>query len=198
MILTESMKLVEVDKGYFFKDHPIEHTSEYRFWVDNSFYVLLRIEYKAVGESAGWHIPIVNFGYQIEIEKHDVKRARFSKLSDVDSESGLSTKKYFSDPLNRSIVRKIIGKNLLHYIRRKNPPVIIRGPMTPVKRGLSRYYEITEILDSIGFQERIFRVDEMPKDLWTVENNECEAADEMWIYVRDECLWKELEGWTVL
>jgi hypothetical protein len=31
MMLTESMKLVEVDKGYFFQDHPIEHTSEYRF-----------------------------------------------------------------------------------------------------------------------------------------------------------------------
>ncbi len=198
MMLTESMKLIEVDKGYFFQDHPIEHTSEYRFWVDNSFYVLLRIEYKVVGESAMWHIPIVNFGYQIEIEKLDVKQARFSKLSDVDAQSGLSTKKYFSDPLNRSIVRKIIGKNLSHYIRRKNPPIIIRGPMTAVKRGLRRYYEITELLNSIGFQERIFSVDEMPKNLWTVENNECEANDEMWMYVRDELLWKELEGWKVL
>lgn len=198
MKLTDTMQLVEVDNGYFFRDHPIEHTSEYRFWVENSYYIVLKIEYKAVGESERWHIPIVNFGYQIEIEKHDVKRARFSKLSDVDSESGLSTKRYFFDPVNRSILRKIISKNISHYIRRKNPPVIIRGPITAIKKSLPRYYEITDVLESKGFRERRFQVDQMPKKLWTVENNECEADDEMWMYVREEVLWKELEGWKVL
>lgn len=198
MKLTDTMKLVEVDNGYFFRDHPIEYTSEYRFWVEDSYYIVLKIEYKVVGESERWHIPIVNFGYQIEIEKHDVLRARFSKLSDVDSESGLSTKQYFSDPVNRSILRKMIGKNLSHFIRRKNPPVIIRGPITAIKKSLPRYYEITDVLKSKGFKERKFKVDQMPKKLWTVENNECEANDEMWMYVRDENLWKELEGWKVV
>ncbi len=198
MQLTPTMNLVEVDKGYFIQDHPIEHTSEYRFWIDESYYVVLRIEYKAVGESLRWHIPIVNFGYQVEIEKHDIKQARFLRLRDVDSESGLSTKQYFSDPLNRSVLRKIIGKNLAHYIRRTNPPIIIRGPITKVKKGLPRYYEITDVLKSLGFDERKFRVDKMPKKLWTVENNECAADDEMWMYVRDELMWEELEGWKVI
>lgn len=67
-----------------------------------------------------------------------------------------------------------------------------------MKKGLSRYYEITDVLKSLGFDERKFRVEQMPKNSGQLENNECEADDEMWMYVRDKLLWEELEGWKAI
>jgi hypothetical protein len=198
MKLTETMSLVEKDNRMFFADHPIESKSEYRFWVEEGYYVILTLAYSVVGESPNYHVPIVNFGYAVSIEFHSIKGALFLKPNDLDIQSGLSTKKYFSDPINRSIISSIIEKNLLHYIRQKNPPILIRGPITAIKKTLQRYRDITKILVDSGYEEKIFSVNQMPQELTTLKHNECMPKDEMWMYVKDSKLWDELVGWKAL
>lgn len=195
MRLTSTMSLVERDTRVYFPDHPIEEKAEYRFWVDDGYYVVLTIAYHVVGQTCNYYVPIVNFGYKVSIEHHDIKNANFRMISDLDPENGASTKRHFPDPINRALVRKFVMKSLERYILRKNPPVIVRGPITSYKRSLDRYHEISVLLNSMGYAEKIARIDQMPDGLSTLKNKVLEPEDEMWMYIRDERLWEELEGW---
>ena len=198
MKLSQTMELVSVDKKMYDQKHPIESESVYRFWVNNEFYVILEVMYRVIGQTVEANIPVVNFGYRVWIEKHDVKRGIFSRLLDVDVLSGKATKEYFSNRGDRGIVRKIVVKSLRHYLRDKNPPVLLRGPMNTMIRILPRYLAISEILIGHAYEQLIFHVNQMPKELWMANSSECAMNDEVWVYVNDTDLWKQLNGWLAI
>lgn len=197
MKLSATMELVRIKKykyGYK-KNHPLEYIAGYTFWNTDQKYIVLTSGFECIGYSPNWYIPIMNFGYTVGVRVHDVKQMYFIEPEDLDDQSGLSTQKYFSSKEDRSIVFKILTGYLRHYLRQFLPPVIIRGPILQVQRSLSRYQIIGEILQSYGYEEKIYKVSQMPEGLKSLRYNDNVPEDEMRIYVKTPELWEELEEW---
>ncbi|MFZ2888913.1 hypothetical protein [Sulfuricurvum sp.] len=201
MKLSPTLDLVRIQNNNWrlTNDMPFDIEWEYHFWSSSNCYVNMTVQCECNAMTKDNYLPIINFGYIVEIRLHNVRRMRFSTPENFSDQSGQSTMQYFDNRADRAIVFAFVVKNLKRYLKKYHPPFIIRGPILPVHKTLKRYEVIGDVIKSSGYEERIYKVADMSKGLRTVENNPCKPEDEIRMYAKSLELWAELEkGWKAL
>ncbi|OHE15889.1 MAG: hypothetical protein A2540_09500 [Sulfurimonas sp. RIFOXYD2_FULL_37_8] len=187
MKLTDTLELVSYrkDVDYFpRRSKPFDYTIKYIFYA-NDYRVELEIQFSIIDYTLCYRLPIINFGYDVHIEEFSKKNGRYVSVDDYDDEDGRFSVKYITNKQDRKILLKIVQKNLEHYVKRVNPPLIIRGPLGNFKQHSARYLKNGEIIINAGYQQIVASYNEVP-DISTKKSFKDTVSELFYIYAKDE------------
>ena len=176
----------------FFQDNFLEQSYEYTFRY-KEYTLDLNINFGLAGHTKEDNIAIINFGYNLDIEKWSNKKQRFQYIADVDSANGKSTKKYFDNIEAREIVLRFVEKCIDKYIKKYNPAIIVRGALSNIKINLPRYKRLDKKFFKYNYIKNVYSIDSS-KSLYKIcANNDDTDNKEIWVYCKKEWYFKQLD-----
>jgi hypothetical protein len=166
-----------------FKELPIEFSRTYLFRYGIDYKVKLAISLDNAAYLPSDYIPVLNFGYTVDIFKFNRRNISFQYLRDADPQSGSSTKEIITHKESRRLLFGFVKKAISKYLAAKMPPIILRGPITNFKKSNYRYEEITKLIESFGYKKTVILAKDIkykPSEEF-IENKE---SDEYWFFTK--------------
>jgi hypothetical protein len=166
-----------------FKELPIEFSRTYLFRYGIDYKVKLAISLDNAAYLPSDYIPVLNFGYTVDIFKFNRRNISFQYLRDADPQSGSSTKEIITHKESRRLLFGFVKKTISKYLAAKMPPIILRGPITNFKKSNYRYEEITKLIESFGYKKTVILAKDIkykPSEEF-IENKE---SDEYWFFTK--------------
>ena len=158
------------------------------------FKITLRIAFEVVGYTSGKNMAIVNFGYEVEIERWSERKQRFYYIEGIDGQDGRSTKKYLDSKEARALMMRFVERNIARYLRRVSPAIVIRGALSKIETGLPRYRRLDKPFFECGYHKKVFAIDESDT-LYRICVGEKREEDSMiWVYCKDARYFQKLEN----
>lgn len=154
------------------------------------FKITLNIPFRVISHTRYYYLPVVNFGYEIELSRWNPKELRYEYIREHIENDGLSTKKYISSKNIRECIKKFIFHYVKKYLKQHNPPIIIRGPLNIYKQSSERYLVIDSILQNAGYHKLTSSSVNIP-DIGTQSKKES-VNDVFWMYTRDDISLQEI------
>lgn len=150
MRLTDNLSLSRVDYNSY---NIIEKRCDYRFrYKDILAELTVALGIKAYTKELS--MPVMNFGYEVALEKWDNRDQGFCWIPEHDPADGKSTKRYIDDPVSRNIIFRFVKKRLVLFLKKQKPSIIVRGPLSQQQSALSRYRQIDYLLLSMGYVKK--------------------------------------------
>ena len=183
MRLNKRLEICRIYSNRWFADGGLNKDRFYLFRYGDDKRAELSVSLDVTGYIPDEYIPVVNFGYMVEIEELDRRRLCFYNIQRLDPQNGCSTKEAIKDKESRSLIFEFVKRALGLHLKRINPPIIVRGPITDFKRDNYRYKEITQILLSHGYKQIVVAAKDM-KYQPNKEFMENEESDEYWFFCK--------------
>ena len=76
----------------------------YTVFVYKEFKITLQTSFEAIDYTSYYYLPIINFGYCVDLERWDNKKLSYEYIHEHDEDNSLSTKKYIQDKNVRGII----------------------------------------------------------------------------------------------
>jgi len=146
--------------------------------------IILESHFSVEAYSKYLYLPIINFGYSIELSQWNKKELRYQYIHNHKEYDGLSTKKYVKSKKVRAILKQFVFHSVKKYMRRFQPPIIIRGPLNNYKQTSERYLFIDTMIQREGYHKDIYLYDDIP-DINTKKTSDS-PNDIFWMYTHDD------------
>jgi len=105
--LADGLKLVRCYEGDRYHNNlKIERKYCYSFQYQD-LNIILESRFSVVSYSKYWYLPIINFGYCVELSRWDAKELCYKDLYNHIEEDALSTKKYVESKKVREILKQL-------------------------------------------------------------------------------------------
>jgi len=180
------------DRSYW-NDTKLDRDYEYDFRY-KEFKVELKINFKIVGYTYEDNMAIINFGYDVDVEKWSDREQGFSYIEGLDSQNGKSTKKYFNSQEARELLLRFIERKIDTYLKTVSPAIIIRGALSDIQVNLTRYKRLDAQFFKYGYHKKEFDI-KNSDSLYQISSGKKEEDDKViWVYCKNESHFKKLEN----
>ena len=180
------------DRSYW-NDTKLDRDYEYDFRY-KEFKVELKINFKIVGYTYEDNMAIINFGYDVDVEKWSDREQGFSYIEGLDSQNGKSTKKYFNSQEARELLLRFIERKIDTYLKTVSPAIIIRGALSDIQVNLTRYKRLDAQFFKHGYHKKEFDI-KNSDSLYQISSGKKEEDDKViWVYCKNESHFKKLEN----
>lgn len=153
--------------------------------------ITLQTVFEVIAFTTHYYLPIINFGYSVELERWNSKKLEYERITTHDEEDSLSTKKYIATKSVRNIIKQFVLRNIQKYLKKFQPPIIIRGALSPYKQSSERYLYIDSLIKSSGYFHLDVGYNAIPK-IRTKKSWNIPEEDIFWLYTRDEMALEEV------
>lgn len=182
--LADGLKLVRCyEEDRYSNNLEIERKFCYSFLYQD-LNIIVESRFSVEAYSKYLYLPIINFGYCVELSRWDTKELRYQYMHNHKEDDALSTKKYVESKKVREILKQFVFHSVKKYMRRFQPPIIMRGPLNYYKQTSERYLFIDIIMQRAGYHKDVYLYDDIP-DINTKKNSDS-PNDTFWVYTRDD------------
>jgi len=188
--LTKDFYITSIDYNYGWKSYIFDKEIRFCFRYKN-YKVELNVSFSFIGLTKEDNLPIINFGYTVDMQKYSNKTQSWKWLDDVDSENGRSTKKYFDSKEAREIVLRFVERAIQKYLKENHPAIIIRGAMSEIKLNLPRYKRFDKIFCQYYIKKE-FDVNKYDALYQICGNSEDDENKVIWVYCKKEWYFEQL------
>lgn len=179
----DGLKLVRCYEESTYHNSELEKKFCYSFLYQD-LHIIVESCFSVEAYSKIFYLPIINFGYGVELSRWNKKELRYQYIRNHVEDDGLSTKKYVESKKVREVLKQFIFHSVKKYMRRFQPPIIIRGPLNHHKQISERYLLIDTLIQRAGYHKDVYLYDDIP-DINTKKNSDS-PNDTFWIYTRDD------------
>jgi len=188
--LTKDFYITSIDYNYGWRDDVFSKRNRFSFRY-KEYKVELIVSFSLIGFTKEDNLPIINFGYKLNIEKWSNKIQDWIWIDDVDGENGESTKKYFDSKEAREIVLRFIERAIQKYLKKNHPAIIKRGALNEIKLNLPRYKRFDKIFYQYYIKKE-FDVNQYNSLYKLCGNYKKDESKTIWVYGKKEWYFEQL------
>lgn len=153
--------------------------------------ITLQTVFKVISHTSYYYLPVTNFGYCVELERWNSKKLEYEYIVNHKEEDSLSTKNYIKEKNVRGIIKKFVFRNVQKYLKKFQPPILIRGALSSYKQSSERYLYIDSLIKNTGYHQLDVPYNCIPEISTKKEEND-PKKDIFWLYTRDEIALEEV------
>ena len=191
--LSKDFYITSIDTKNRWNESKLNKDCEYNFRYKN-FKVELKIAFEIVGYTYEDNMAVINFGYDVDIEKWSDKEQSFSYIDDLDSQNGKSTKKYLDSPEARELLVRFIERNIDKYLKTISSAIIIRGVLSDIKVNLPRYKRFDLPFSDEGYHKKEFDIKKSDSLYQICTGKKVKDDKVIWVYCKNKSHFNKLEN----
>ena len=194
LTLAKDFYITSIESREYYRNESKLNKKYTHYFRYKNFRITLSVSFDIIGYTAEENIAIVNFGYDVDVERWSNRKQRFDYIQDLDSQNGKSTKKYFDSPEARDLILRFIERSIDKYLRTISPAIIIRGALSEISLNLPRYKRLDAPFFAYGYHKKAFDIKQSDA-LYKISAGEKGEEDKViWVYCKKEAHFKQLDN----
>lgn len=188
--LTKDFFIVSI-RRYKWTKTKIEDQTTYTFLYKN-YKIELTISFVILGYTKEDNVAIMNFGYDVDIEKWSNKDQDFRDIRGFNSQDGSATKKYLDSQEARELILRFIERYINKYLKKINPSIIIRGALSETRIKLPRYTRMDKQFFANNYHKKELDIT-TANSLYQITEEKDETDKVIWTYCKKESHFEQLQ-----